>query len=304
MPVSYFDIIPPYDFELSLKFSQRSRFEIVDQTDNNILRRLLNAGNSTVLAEISCNGGVEASSGQIKWDCIDGKRPDERTIIEIASHMLSASLNLTPFYNLADKSKNMRELTKKFRGLKPILTPTIFESAAWAIMGQQVNLNFAHILKKRLVENFGKKFRINGEDFYIFPKPGNLSKVTVADLRELQFSSRKAEYLLGISAIMQNDGSGLKSLSKQNYNEAIDRLIDIRGIGVWSANYILMRGAGHIDCLPLGDSGLHRAIKILNRLKELPDNAKVEKSARKFIPYRSLYTLYLWFLLMEGASVK
>jgi len=304
MPVSKFKIIPPYNFELSLKFSQRSRFEIVDRTDKAVLRRLLSVGNSIVLAEISCRGGAETSSGQIKWDCLDGKKLDEKEIVEIASRMLSASLDLTPFYDLAGKSKNMKELTRKFRGLKPILTPTVFESAAWAIMGQQVNLNFAYILKKRLVENFGRKLRIDGEDFYLFPEPGNLSKANVAELRDLQFSSRKAEYLLGLSAIMRNGGFGLESLAKQNYNEAIARLISIRGIGIWSANYILMRGAGHLDCLPLGDSGLHRAAKIVNRLKELPDNEKVEKLARGFIPYRSLYTLYLWFLLMEGASVQ
>ncbi len=300
MIVSRFKIVPPYNFELSLKFSQRSRFEIVDQTEQNVLRRLYRVGESIVQAEISCQGGIENPSGQVKWNCVSGGKVEEEKIIALASRILSAGLDLNPFYNLAAKSRYMNDLTGKFRGLKPILTPTVFESAAWAIMGQQVNLNFAYILKKRLVENYGPKFRVDGNNQYLFPSPGDLSSANIANLRELQFSSRKAEYLSGLSASMRTDGLGLESLAALNYDEAVSLLMKIRGIGIWSANYILMRGAGHLDCLPLGDSGLHRAVKITNRLKELPDNAKVEKLAKKFIPYRSLYTLYLWFLLMEG----
>jgi len=300
----HFKIVPPYDFGLSLKFSQRSRFEIVDQTEDRILKRLLRVGKSVIFARMSCSGTVEKPRGEVSWECIEGRSPDNKKIEPIVAKMLSANLDLGGFYEKAESSKHIGQLAERFRGLKPIVTPTVFESAAWAIMGQQVNLNFAYILKKRLVENFGRKYNRDGQDYFLFPDPIDLAGAKIEALKRLQFSSRKAEYLTGLSSILKNNDSGLEHLAERDYNEALKELMAIRGIGIWSANYILMRGAGHPDCLPLGDSGLHRAIKIINRMKKLPDNAKVIKSANIFKPFRSLYTLYLWFMLMEGAPIR
>jgi DNA-3-methyladenine glycosylase II len=285
--------------ELSLRFSQRSRFEIVDKASSNILKRLLKIGDSIILAEISCSGDIEHPEGLVRWRYLKSDDIDEGSIIAVAHKILSAQLSLHPFYEVAKESKHFSKLINKFHGLKPLLTPTVYESAAWAIMGQQVNLNFAYILKKRLVEKYGRIYQIDGDEFHLFPEPPALAEASVDELRQLQFSTRKAEYIIGLSQLEMQNGSAFDSLSKLNYNEAISKLLEIRGIGIWSANYILMRGGGHLDCLPLGDSGLHKAAKSVFGLGKLPDNMQVEKLARKFIPYRSLFTLYLWYSLME-----
>ena len=155
-------------------------------------------------------------------------------------------------------------------------------------MGQQVNLNFAYTLKKRITEKYGRTISIDNRKYALFPEPVKFKKVTVGQLRRLQFSTRKAEYLLGLS----------KSVTNGELN--LELLLTVRGIGIWSANYILMRGAGQLNCLPLGDSGLHRAVKNWYRLKNLPDHEKVKKLAKPFAPFRSLYTLYLWYSLLNS----
>jgi DNA-3-methyladenine glycosylase II len=115
----------------------------------------------------------------------------------------------------------------------------------------------------------------------------------------MQFSQRKAEYLLGLSRLISHGDISLDRLNDISYDDAVKKLTSIRGLGEWSANYILMRGIGHTDCLPIGDSGLTRAVRMFYGLKNNPDDIKIFNLAQKYRPYRSLFTLYLWFYLME-----
>ncbi|MEW5925797.1 MAG: DNA-3-methyladenine glycosylase, partial [Candidatus Zixiibacteriota bacterium] len=140
---------------------------------------------------------------------------------------------------------------------------------------------------------------VNGREYDLFPEPKDLHGATVEQLRLMQFSNRKAEYLLDLSRAVVNGDLELEKTGKSDYHTALNNLLAVRGIGIWSANYILMRGAGHLDCLPLGDSGLHRAVRNLYKLKKAPEKEKVEKLAAPFAPYRSLYTLYLWYSLLD-----
>ena len=303
MPTASFDIVSPYNFELSLKFSQRSRFEIVDYTSENRLGRIVEIDDSPVFTEVWCEGTVEKPVGRLSWVSLGKTRIDREQLVALVRSSILADLDLKPFY-ANEKSGRIAELMTRYRGLKPITTPTAFETAVWAIIGQQINLNFAFILKKRLVEEYGRKFPLNGKEYYIFPNEMDLSRAKISDLKKLQFSTRKAEYILGLAEACRSHQNYIHSLIDHNYDDSIAKLRTIRGIGVWTANYIMMRGMGQSDCLPLGDSGLHRAIKQVYKLKENPDNDKVEKLARSFRPYRSLFTLYLWFSLMDGGPAN
>jgi len=300
MPEANFKITPPYNFALSLTFARCTRFEIEENNGSEILQKVLHIDGKPVFVKIICDSDIHNPRAFISWSALKGKAPSEKEVIRVVRRIISADLDLTSFYRLGRKSKHTGKIIGKFCGLKPILTPTVFESAAWAIMGQQVNLTFASTLKNRLVEKYGQQFNIDGRAFSLFPSPEEISRAQTSELKSFQFSTRKAEYLIGLAKEVTAGKVIPEALTGMKYDDAVEKLISIRGIGVWSANYILMRGAGHLDCLPLGDSGLHRAMKNLYRLKTIPDNEKVETLAQKFIPYRSLYTLYLWCYLLEG----
>jgi len=300
MPELEIDITPPYDFELSLKFSTTCRFDIVSGRSGPKLVRAVMIDKKATLLDISWNGRLERPKIRVAWQCPGGGRIRPAEVAARVKRWLGAELELIPFYRMAGQSPEMKSLIGRFRGLKPILTPTVFEAAAWAIMGQQVNLNFAHTLKNRLSENYGHPFNLNGNRYVLFPTPAILSRARLTRLRRLQFSTRKAEYLVGLAGMVARDELDIEKLDDHNYPSGLERLLTVRGLGVWSANYILMRGAGLADCLPLGDSGLHRAIEKLYDLESRPDNEQVTAMAEPFRPYRSLCTLYLWNYLMEA----
>lgn len=299
MPEAQFDITPPYNFRLSLRFAISCRFESGKDAGEERLGRLILISGVPLLVRIHVSRSVKQPKGVVVWSYPEGGRVSKQDILGTVRHMISADLNLLPFYEKAQSSKQFGRIVEDFRGLKPILTPTVFESAAWAIMSQQVNLTFAHTLKMRIVEKYGRRFNVDGHNLSLFPEPQILSRAKTPELRKLQFSTRKAEYLIDLANGICRGGYDLESLGDLQYDEALNKLTSIRGLGVWSANYILMRGAGHPDCLPLGDSGLHRAAQMLYNLKSIPDNEKIERLAMKFAPYRSLYTLYLWYSLMQ-----
>ncbi len=300
MPKASFEIKPPFDFALSLEFARCTRFEIENDDGSIALKKIINVGGHPCFIKIEGGGNAANPNGIVHWETLDGGACSRRTVVNKAKRMISADMDLGPFYKYAEKTQRFRKIVDSFRGLKPILTPSVFESTAWAIMGQQVNLNFAYILKNRLVEKFGEEFKVDGHVYSLFPNADSICRASISSLKSLQFSERKAEYLIGLAKAISDRELDLDSLIDLEYEDALQRLMTLRGIGVWSANYILMRGAGHLNCLPLGDSGLHRAVKNLYRLKTPPDNEKVIHLAQKFVPFRSLYTLYLWCTLIKG----
>jgi DNA-3-methyladenine glycosylase II len=207
--------------------------------------------------------------------------------------MFFLDFDLDKFYNHSP-DRVMSSLIRQFPGFRPILTPDIFEAAAWAIIGQQVNLQFAYLLKSRLVEYIGRSIVIEGEKYYLFPSVSEVAGMEYKTLRAMQFSGRKAEYLLDFSRMVAGGELDLDRLAETDYEAALNRLLAVRGLGPWSANYILMRGAGHEDAFPIGDSGINQAVKNLYKLKNKPGSEYLLELSQRWRPFRSLATFYLW----------
>lgn len=286
------DAVGPYDFGLSFSFYRRSKFESIDRFGDNCFVRPLLLGDIPVVVSIEACPGARSKKVMVRWR--SPKRiGDPDGLALLVRRMLCLDVDLRAFYR-HDLDPVMKKLTRTYPGFRPILTPNIFEAAAWAIIGQQVTLHFAYMLKGRLVEKVNRSFKIDGESFRLFPSAEDIAGLDHDTLRGMQLSTRKAEYLLGFSrsvAAGEFDLGGLRSL---DYDTAVGKLLAVRGIGPWSANYILMRGAGHMDAYPIGDSGINRAVKELYRLKKKPDVKRLNTIGDNWRPYRSLACFYLW----------
>jgi DNA-3-methyladenine glycosylase II len=284
--------VGPYRFDLSFAFYRRSRFENVDRFSDEAFVRPILLDETPILIHVPLGQDGEGNSVKVYWRSPAG-RIDRRRLRRLLAGMFFLNFDLGEFY-AHRLDPVMRRLTRRFAGFRPILTPTIFESAVWAIMGQQVNLQFAYRLKSRLVEKVNRSFEIDGERYRLFPTASDVARLTMPTLRAMQFSARKAEYLLTFARLVDDGKLDLEGLVSTDGGCAAERLQSIRGIGPWSANYILMRGAGHLDAFPLGDSGIYRAVMTQYRLKEKPDTATLLALAEHWRPYRSLASFYLW----------
>lgn len=221
----------------------------------------------------------------------DVTRADVRDIVR---RIFSLDLDLEPFYKQANTDFRLAGPFSRVVGFKPVLAPNVFDAALWAIVGQQVTFTFARTLKHRLQKRYGRALRTESGLVQLTPEPKTLSRTKVNSLRALQLSESKANYIHNLSRAIVSGDLDLESLSRKPYDLAIEELVALKGIGVWTANYILMRGAGHRDALPLGDAGLKRAVRNAYGLQANPAPDLIEKYAEPFRPYRSLYTMYLW----------
>jgi len=137
------------------------------------------------------------------------------------------------------------------------LTHSPYDAVVWSILGQQVNLAFAYSLRRRLVEMTGTKLA-NG--LFSPPTPARVASLQVEELLPLQFSRRKAEYLIDISRLIDEGAIRLDELEQGAATRAERTLLEVRGLGPWSVHYLMMRGLGFADCLPVGDTGLTSAL--------------------------------------------
>lgn len=282
----------PYDFGLSLAFCRRSRFECLDSDDTANFGRLLLLDEVPVVIRVAPDGRPKADGLRVDWYSKNGP-VDRKRLRRLISRMFYTDYDINDFYRHRHDPV-MRGLIRRFRGFRPILTASVYDAAAWAIIGQQVTLHFAFMLKTRLKKLTGRAVTVDGRRHYLFPTAEDIAKLDQQTLRSIQLSERKAEYLLGFSRMVADGRLDLENMGAMDYETAYDKLISIRGLGPWTANYILLRGTGHGDAFPIGDSGINRAVRTLYGLSAKPDTDFLLEMGERWRPYRSLATFYLW----------
>ncbi|WNJ18227.1 DNA-3-methyladenine glycosylase [Pontibacter sp. G13] len=225
----------------------------------------------------------------------DLKDQSWREVEQWVKTSLDLDRNLTEFYQMAESDPILGPIVRQHRGLRLIRIPDLFETLIWCIIGQQINLAFAYQLKSRLVRTFGGHHLLAGQTWYTFPKPEALSDLDPAELKIMQFSRRKVEYIQEIAQQFLSGDLSQQELEQLNDPLAIrERLVKVRGIGDWTANYAMMRCLGLPNALPVGDAGLHQAIRKALDLDRKPTPSEVRAAADPWKGWESYATYYLW----------
>lgn len=194
----------------------------------------------------------------------------------------------------------VRDVFEPLLGFRLVALPSLFEALAWCIIGQQINLAFAYRLKRRLSERYARRLLVDGHTYHLFPEPAALAHAAREDLRAMQLSYRKADYLIGLARLFR-DGE----LSEERINRLVDTptMIDalrrIRGIGEWSAAYGLLKGLSRADAVPFGDSGLRAAYMQLHGRERVPGRSDLEAFFAPFPGWEGYAAFYLWRTLLK-----
>jgi DNA-3-methyladenine glycosylase II len=208
---------------------------------------------------------------------------------ELVRWLISADLDLQPFYRLASSDPIMRPAIEALHGLKPLRPASLFEMLVIAITEQQLSLAAAFQIRSRLVSRFGSPIA----DLWLFPEPEALAGAHLIDLRACGLSERKAEYIRSLARHVADGQLRLDNLKRQSDAETREILLRYRGFGEWSIQYILVRGLGRSDALPSADVGLRRVLGMYfadgRRLK--PE--ELEAAMSPFQPFRGLAAFYL-----------
>ncbi len=185
----------------------------------------------------------------------------------------------------------MARLVSGRAGLRLSRTPGVWDGLLWSIIGQQINFPFACSLKRRLIEKAGTPL---AGGLYTLPAPAAVARLEPSDLRPLQYSRQKAEYLIGAARLVADGSLDLAALPAMSATRAERTLLAVRGLGPWSVNYLMMRSLGFADCVPIGDTGVASGLQALFKLEERPDADATRRLMSVFSPHRSLATAHLW----------
>jgi AraC family transcriptional regulator of adaptative response / DNA-3-methyladenine glycosylase II len=209
---------------------------------------------------------------------------------QAALRMLGLNNEVTQF-----ESRHARFASPR-RGLRLPNLPTGFDALAWGIIGQQINVKFAGALRRDLILMAGERI---GE-MRTHPTPERVAELSVAALNGRRFSRSKAAYLIDSAAAIARGELDIEGLRRGSAVAAERKLTALRGIGLWTARYILLRD-GFADAAPIGDSALATALQKLHKLLERPDQEEAARLMALFAPHRSLATMHLWTYLKEAA---
>ena len=218
---------------------------------------------------------------------------------EYITALFDLDTDLLPFYQLGEQDDLLEPVIQKLYGLRIVGIPDLFEAVCWAITGQQINLAFAYTLKRRFVETFGDCIEQEGHTYFIFPSSALVAQLSVSDLTALQFSARKAAYIIGIAKAITHQELTKAQLQTLPLEQAKERLVQWKGIGNWTANYVLMKSLQMQDAFPIEDVGLHNALKKLMKLPQKPDLPAIEQWAKPWSGWRAYLTFYLWQTLLD-----
>jgi DNA-3-methyladenine glycosylase II len=280
-----------FSFEECLWFLNRNYDDCLHHIEPNSLCKAVCINGDTIafrLAEGEQDLLLEVTHGELK-------ESSAQELIAYITDWFDLERDITPFYQLLRKNKTLGYMVKDYHGFRLISIHDLYEALCWSIIGQQINLTFAYTLKRRLVEKYGQHLVANGQSLYIFPRPEVLQYATVADLRSMQFSERKAEYVLLVSKLFAEGAISQQQVQQcASYEEQVELLTGIRGIGIWTANYALMKTLKQLQAIPYGDVGLLNALLSHGLIKEKKDTAGIEKLFRSFKGWESYLVFYLW----------
>lgn len=227
----------------------------------------------------------------------------EKGIQHYVDRWLDLRRDLSPFYQLIDAHPAFSYMTSSYHGLRMVGIPDLFEAICWCIIGQQINLKFAYTLKRRLVECYGTCLSLDGNIYWHFPTPAVLRHADKETLRSLQFSKQKIGYLVEIA---ESFAEGLLSLDHCLISDDADKqrsyLQSFRGIGPWTANYVMMKCLGRTDCVPWGDSGILNALLHHKVIRHRKNNLEIQAVFNAFRGWESYLTQYLWRSLSKRSG--
>lgn len=286
-----------FSWDEILVYLNREPNEVMYRINHKTLRRAFKLEEKIYLCDISFNERKNVIEVTLLND-VHWSKIEQTMVINFIVEWFDLQTDINSFYELAKEDLILNPLMNKFYGLRLVGMPDFYEAITWGILGQQINLQFAYTLKRRFTEKFGEKITYEEVDYWIYPEAKRIAETTIEDLLELKLTLRKAEYLLDISKQIANDNiSKSYFLSFEDAKTIEKEMIKIRGIGPWTANYVLMRCFRKNEAFPMADIGLLNGVKVIENLSEKPDTTKMLALKEDWGKWASYATFYIWRLL-------
>lgn len=211
------------------------------------------------------------------------------------ARILSLHIDGSGFPAVGERDPVIERLQAHYPGLRPVAFYSPYEAAVWAVISHRLRILQAATVKARLAETFGPTVLIHGERWQAFPGPWRLLEVEAVP----GLPTHKMDRLHAIARATLEGELNAERLLSLPLDEARERLKRLPGIGDFSADLVILRGAGAPDGLPLHEPRLGRAIALAYGMDRRPSAEEIAALAERWRPYRTWVCLLLRAWLEE-----
>ena len=290
------EVTGPFRLDLTVWALRRRPHNAIDRWNSVAYERVLPVQGTAIEIAVSQKAGpkdavllVEMHSAETReWKSV------EDNVRKVLDRVLGLSVDLSGFYKRIAHDQELAMLANRYHGMRPPRFPSVFEALANAVACQQISLTAGIHILNRLANRFGIAASPSKSERG-FPLSETLSMIDIGTLRELGLSRAKAATIGTIAHHVAENSLDLESLSELSQDSAKSVLLDISGVGRWSAEYVLLRGLGHLDVLPCDDVGVRNNIRKYYDLSTSASYDEIKALSRPWYPYAGV--AYFHFLL-------
>jgi DNA-3-methyladenine glycosylase II len=259
----------PLDIPASLEIFRRAGDDGIDRWDGHTLVRTTRVGAEVVPFTGIVRGTVDAPALKVTVG-----HATHATAVEQTVRAMFVTVP-DPLAELTAIDPVIARLEVRYTGLRPVLQSDLLTALIRAISAQQVNLRWATTTRRRLAEAFGYQHTLGPHQVFSLD-PARLAAADVAALRALQFTTRKAEYIVALATAVATGALNLEALRHLPDADIITCLTACRGLGRWTAEWFLARALGRPRVVA-GDLGVRKAVGAAYLNGRLPSEAEVRE---------------------------
>ena len=291
--------VAPFRLDLTVWALRRRARNAIDRWDGTTYRRVV------VIERRPLEIAVRQSGSPAEPRLIVTAAPPPRTsagrqhVRSIVDCLFGSRIDLAEWYRLAERDRRLRILAERFRGVKPPRFPSVFEAVVNAFACQQLSLEVGIQLLNRLAAVCDVRRGSAPDVQYAFPSPRDVAPGRPAKYQAIGFSRQKVRALLTLARAIERRDVDLETLPGKDDATVCGELLALRGVGRWSAEYVMLRGLGRLHVFPGDDVGAQKRLtRWLGRSGPL-DYAGVRKAVAPWRPYAGLGYFHL---LLDGLS--
>ena len=290
---------PPFRLDLTVWALRRRPRNLIDRWDGTTYRRVIVLGGRPTELAVRQIGSPAVPRLVVTATPFPRTLLERRQVKSVVDRLLGLRIDLTAWYHLAERDARLRALAGKFRGMKPPRFPTTFEAMVNGFACQQLSLEVGLELLNRLAAISSPRIGTARNARYAFPAPTGVAKLRPEACRAIGFSGQKVRALLDLARAISRSEADLESLDQKDASIVRERLLEFRGVGRWTAEYVLLRGLGRLHVFPGDDVGAQkRMARWLGRSRPL-DYAGVRRAVAPWQPFSGMVYFHL---LLEGLS--
>ena len=252
----------PFHLEATVRVLQRRPSNLVDVWEHDRYVRLLEVDGHPIMVEVENGGTIDS--------------PDVRCCIRSGKSSAALTANLRKMLGLdvnpaflgfpVPIDGKLRSAVLALRGMRPPRFANLFESFVNVIPFQQLSLDAGVAIVGRLIRRFGRRTEYAGRQYHGSPAAHAIATARIDQLRACGLSRAKADTLRNLARVVEARELSEEQISRMTSQQALQTLMELPGIGPWSAALVLLRGFGRLDVFPPGDAGAARGLGALLQL--------------------------------------